>query len=937
MGKLAGSVSREPSVVTLYSPRMDRVPPQSGEEKEHLLREDRRLLGRLLGDVIGEQVGVETRERIETIRQTAVRFRRTESDPALAGEAGAVKAQLESQLDALPIEETLHVVRAFSYFSHLLNIAEDAHQNRRRHAHAEAGSPRRPGSIAYALEHVGKEGILGWFERARVSPVLTAHPTEVQRQSILDCEREIARLIALPVSPARDRALHAEVLRLWLTAMLRLTKLAVVDEITNSLAYFRLTFIPELPRLYADLEEALRTRFGLEREPWLPPFLTVSTWVGGDRDGNPNVGAETLEIAVTQQTRLILAHYLEEVHLLGREMGLSSRLMETPHELVELAERSGDASAYRRDEPYRRAVSGIYSRLAATASTLVRLHAVPAPIAERPPYANAGEFAADLEVIAQGLEQQGAGRLAEGRLRTLRRKVSLFGFHLAPIDLRQSSDEHAAVVSELLDRAGVEKKYEELDEQKRVDLLTRELAAPRPLRSPHLEYSALVAKELSVVEVAADAQRRFGAAAVSKYIISHTESVSDLLEVGVLLREAGLLRPEGPRVDVIPLFETIDDLQRCGGIMQDALANPVYRGWVRARGDEQEVMLGYSDSNKDGGYVTSSWTLYKATTDLMRVCRAHGVRLRLFHGRGGTVGRGGGPSYEAVLSQPAGSVDGALRLTEQGEVIASKYADPETGRRNLEILAAATLEASLGKREEEGQERYAEIMEELSQLALSQYRALVKTPGFVDYFRAATPFSEIASLNIGSRPPSRQASRRGALDLRDLRAIPWVFSWSQCRVMLPGWYGFGGAVSEWLGNRKGTLEELREMHASWPFFRTVLSNLDMVLAKTDLGIGERYAELVTNKDLRGLIFSKIQNEWRQAREQLFAITQATEFLADNPTLARSIRNRFAYLDALNHIQVELLRRYRAGDTDDRTVRAIHLTINGIAAGLRNSG
>src|SRR6185436_6531683 len=380
----------------------------TGEDKEVLLREDRRLLGRLLGEVIGEQVGAAARSRIETIRQSAVGFRRGASD----------KSELAAQLDALPIDETLHVVRAFSYFSHLLNIAEDVHQNRRRLAHVEAGSPRRPGSIAHALDHVGKENLLDWFGRARISPVLTAHPTEVQRQSILECEREIARLLGEPQTPARERALHAEVLRLWLTAMLRLTKLAVADEIVNALAYFRLTFIPALPQA-----------------PWLPSFLTVGTWVGGDRDGNPNVDAHTLEIAATQQARLILGHYLEEVNLLGRELGLSERLMKTPREVLELAARSGDASAYRRDEPYRRAASGIYSRLAATAHQLVGLQASPPPVAELPAYGCARELAAELDVIARGLDAQGAGRLAEGRLRALRRKVSAVGFHLAPLDL----------------------------------------------------------------------------------------------------------------------------------------------------------------------------------------------------------------------------------------------------------------------------------------------------------------------------------------------------------------------------------------------------------------------------------------------------------------------------------------------------------------------
>jgi phosphoenolpyruvate carboxylase len=892
-------------------------------EKEELLREDRRLLGRLLGDVIEEQVGAAARERIEAIRQAAVGFRRD----------GAEKAHLEGLLDALPIEETLHVVRAFSYFSHLLNIAEDVQQNRRRQAHAEAGSPRRPGSIGYALEHADKARLLEWFGRARVSPVLTAHPTEVQRQSILECEREIARLVAEPQSAARDKALRAEVLRLWLTAMLRLSKLEVADEIVNALAYFRLTFIPELPRLYADLEEALRGRLDLEREPWLPPFLTVGTWVGGDRDGNPNVGAHTLELAVGQQARLILGHYLEEVNALGRELGLSSRLMKTPAAVLALAGKSGDASAHRQDEPYRRAVSGIYSRLAATAKALAGLDAAPHPSAVLPAYLDCSEFVEELNTIAEGLEAQGAAPLADGRLRALRRKASVFGFHLAPIDLRQSSDVHAAVVAELLAASGVEKRYFGLSEEQRRKVLSQELQGPRPLRVPHHEYSARTQAELAVMQAAGQAQARVGGAVVSKYIISHCESVSDLLEVGALLREGGLLRADSMAADVIPLFETIDDLERCGAILEEALALPVYRNWVRMRGDEQEVMLGYSDSNKDGGYVASTWTLYKATTRLVEVCRAHGVRLRLFHGRGGTVGRGGGPSYEAVLSQPPGSVDGALRLTEQGEVIASKYADPDNGRRNLEVLVSAALEASAVKTHK-GVQKQNEAMEKLSRHALAAYRKLVETPGFMAYFRDATPFSEIARLNIGSRPASRAAGQAEP-KLGDLRAIPWVFSWSQSRAMLPGWYGFGSAVSLFL--KTNSLTDLKELYSQWPFFRAMLSNLDMLMSKTDLGIAERYAELVADAGLRKKIFSQVKGEWEETREQLFAITGATEFLADNPTLARSIRNRFPYLDALNHIQVELLHRYRGGESDERTVRAIHLSINGISAALRNSG
>jgi phosphoenolpyruvate carboxylase len=913
---------------------MDATTPAAAD-KDQPLREDRRLLGRLLGDVIEAQAGAATRERIESIRQTAVRFRRAKSEAAQEAEAAAARRELQEQLDALPIEETLHVVRAFSYFSHLLNIAEDVHQKRRRSAHAEAGAASRPGSIAYALEQACAAGatpelLQAWFARARVSPVLTAHPTEVQRQSILDCEREIAGLVAQPQSAARDAALYDEVLRLWLTAMLRLSKLAVADEITNALAFFRATFLAEVPRVYAELEE----RLGVEA--WLPPFLGVGTWVGGDRDGNPNVGAETLDTAVTEQARLILGHYLEEVHRLGRELALSSRIKPAPPQVESLAARSGDDSGYRKDEPYRRAVSGLYSRLAATADRLASLTAVPPPLSAQPPYVAAAELGADLDMLAEGLEAQGAGRLARGRLRSLRRKLSVFGFHLAPIDLRQSSDEHEAVVAELLKHAGVAADYASLDEAARVALLERELAGPRPLRSRYVEYPANVDKEIATIEAAARARARVGAPVVSKYIISHGESLSDLLEVGVLLREAGLLQPGRDAgelgLDVIPLFESIGDLERCGATMDAAFSSPLYRRWIRARGDEQEVMLGYSDSNKDGGYLSSSWSLYKATLSLMQVCRRHGVRLRLFHGRGGTVGRGGGPSYEAILSQPAGSVDGALRLTEQGEVIASKYADPETGRRNLEILVAATLQASFTAEPADAGGRRAQIMEGLSKHAFEVYRELVGTPGFMDYFREATPFSEIATLNIGSRPASRKGSQR----LDDLRAIPWVFSWSQCRLMLPGWYGFGAAVSRWLA-REGTLEELRALHRDWPFFRAVLSNLDMVLAKTDLAIAARYADLVRDATLRGRVLGRVTGEWHATRDALFAITGHSEFLADNPTLARSIRNRFPYLDPLNHLQIELLRRYRAGDTEERTVRAIHLTINGISAALRNSG
>jgi len=443
---------------------------------------------------------------------------------------------------------------------------------------------------------------------------------------------------------------------------------------------------------------------------------------------------------------------------------------------------------------------------------------------------------------------------------------------------------------------------------------------------------------LAILDTAAQMHRRFGPQALPNYIISKTDSVSDLFEVALLLKEAGLLHPgESPRLDlnIIPLFETIDDLQSCGPIMDRLFSQRYYRQLLASRGDVQEVMLGYSDSNKDGGFLTANWELYKAEVELVKVFARHNVKLRLFHGRGGSVGRGGGPSYQAILAQPPGSVAGQIRITEQGEVIASKYSDPEIGRRNLETLVAATFEATALRPDGAGQPAYHEVIDELSAAAFSAYRKLVyETPGFLQFFRSATPITEIADLNVGSRPASRKKTDR----IEDLRAIPWVFSWSLSRIMLPGWYGFGTAVEEVMARRNNAgIELLQGMYREWPFFRTLLSNMDMLLAKSDISIASRYAELVTDVDLRESIFGRIQEEWHRTVRYLLAITGQSELLEANPALSRSLRNRSPYIDPLNHLQVELLKRYRAGETDEKTRRAILLTLNGIAAGLRNSG
>jgi len=911
--------------------------------KDEPLRDDIRLLGRILGDTVREQEGESVYDIVERVRQTAVRFAR-DGDPAARDELAAL-------LDPLPRDTTQAVVRAFSYFLQLANIAEDEHHIRRRRAHDLVGSPPREGSLIFALDAlstaaVSPEAIADFFAHAVVAPVLTAHPTEVQRQSLIRNHRDVARLLdqreRLQMTPdeeaENDLALANAVLTLWQSRMLRPVRLKVLDEVKNGITYFKETFFTELPRLYIQATQQLQKRY--PDTHWaLPPFFRVGSWIGGDRDGNPFVTAEILREALRLQSAATLNHYLDEIHELGGELPLSDLLIKVTPELLALAEHSTDHSPQRADEPYRRALSGIYARLAATARALDHVEPVRHEIGNADAYATPDALRADLKVLANSLKLNGSAALAGGRLRRLLRAVQVFGFHLAPIDLRQNSEVHARSVAELLAGAGRCPDYEALSENERISLLTVEIATPRPLYSPYLSYSEETRGELAIFFAAHELRAKYGAAALPNCIISKTDGVSDLLELALLLKESGLLLPGAqPKLDVniIPLFETIEDLQKSAATMAGVFAIPGYRELIAGRGDEHEVMLGYSDSNKDGGFLTSGWELYKAEIELAQVFKQHNVRLRLFHGRGGSVGRGGGPTYHAILAQPAGAVSGQIRLTEQGEVISTKYGNADTGRRNLEVLLAATLEASLTDHENkvEPAEQFHAVMDDLSLRAFNAYRGLVyETPGFTTYFRQSTVVSEIAQLNIGSRPASRKASER----IEDLRAIPWVFSWAQCRLMLPGWYGFGSAVDGYLANNPDGLATLRRMVKSWPFFKSLLSNMDMVLAKTDLAIASRYAELVSDAELRQRIFSQIKAEWALTRQHLLAILEQDDFLADNPMLKRSLQLRSPYMDPLNHLQVELLKRHRAGETDERVARGIHLSINGIASGLRNSG
>jgi phosphoenolpyruvate carboxylase len=913
---------------------------RTGREATEPMREDIRLLGAILGDTVREQNGDEIFDLVERARIASFQVRRSEIE----------RSDVAQMFDGIEIRKAIPVIRAFSHFALLANVAEDIHRERRRAIHVEAGDPPQDSSLAATYvkldaAELDSATVAEALTGALVSPVITAHPTETRRRTVFDVQHRITQLMRLHAQGlARthddsdiDTELRRQVLMLWQTALVRLSRLQISDEIAVGLRYYAAAFFEVVPKVNAGVRQALRSRWP-DTELLPEPILRPGSWIGGDRDGNPNVTADVVRLATGGAAYTALNHYTAELSALEQELSMSARLVAVTDELTALAQRCEEPA--RGDEPYRRALRVIHGRLTATAGQI--LDQAPDNLLDLglPPYSAPEEMLADLDIVDASLRAHGSALLADDRLAHLREALHVFGFHLSGLDMRQNSDVHEEVVAELLAWAGVHPDYASLSEDERVNILAAELATRRPLIGDREQLSDLARKELAIVAAAAHAVDIYGPSSVPNYIISMCRSVSDLLEAGLLLKECGLLdasenEPHCP-VGIVPLFETIDDLHRGASILEAALDLPVYRRIVRTRCDSQEVMLGYSDSNKDGGYLAANWALYRAELDLVESARKTGIRLRLFHGSGGTVGRGGGPSYQAILAQPPGAVNGSLRLTEQGEVIAAKYAEPLTAQRNLETLLAATLESTLLDVEGLGDAAGPayEILDELADRAQRAYSELVhETDGFVEYFLQSTPVSEIGSLNVGSRPSSRKQTS----SISDLRAIPWVMAWSQSRVMLPGWYGTGTAIEEWLAGGAGRLDTLRELYERWPFFQTVLSNMAQVLAKTDLGLAARYAELVENESLRRRVFDMITAEHQRSINAHKLITGQDNLLADNPALARSVFNRFPYLEPLNHLQVELLRRYRSGDDDELVQRGILLTMNGLASALRNSG
>ncbi len=878
---------------------------------------DIRYLGRLLGDVIRAYGGQSLFERIESIRAGSVdRYR------------GITRTTPGYSPELLDLDDTLSFVRSFMLFSMLANLAEDR-QGRATENNVD---------VAAALQKLAAAGVpveaaAGLLEHSLIVPVLTAHPTEVMRKSMIDHRNRIAELMALRDGGAVEtssgdvieQAILRQIALLWQTRPLRRERMQVRDEVEIALAYLRDVFLPVLPQLYARWDRLLPRRAS--------SFLRLGSWIGGDRDGNPNVLAESLHYALGSASRALLNAYLTQIHALGKELSVSTELAAANPEVAALADASGDTYVGRRDEPYRRALIGIYSRLAATYTAFTGQAPPRLPTQTLPAYASPQELRADLVALARSLADHGAGLLASGgALGRLIRQVEACGFHLATVDLRQNSDVHARVVAELLARAGCGD-YLAMSEDERVRLLRRELTSSRLLTNPYLEYGAETQSELAIAHAAAAAHAQYGPQCITAYNISKCESVSDLLEVQILLKEAGLYRAAeagGAAIMAVPLFETIGDLERAPEIMREWLSLPEVRAAALARGC-QEVMVGYSDSNKDGGYLTSVWSLNQATRALAAVFATAGVRMQIFHGRGGSVGRGGGPAFDAIRAQPRGTVQGRIRITEQGEIIAAKYGTRETAAASLESIAAATLLASLEPEsgDSPGEARFFDAMAGISAGAFERYRALVYgTEGFKTFFRQFTPLLEIATLKIGSRPASRTKSDR----IEDLRAIPWVFSWAQARVMLPGWYGAGQALAAF-----GDRALLREMAQSWPFFQATLSNMEMVLAKSDLQIARRYLTLVEDQSLGAEIFGRIESAWKTTHDVLLDITGQSRLLEKNPALDASIRLRMPYIEPLNLLQVELIKRHRAGEADPRVQEGIQLSINAVAQALRNSG
>ena len=832
------------------------------------------------------------------------------------------KAALTQNIDNIPYEKAYELSRVLAFIPLLINIAEDAISSKKMICEKNQGKIKRENLEHAFLNKKKMEAI----ERIEVTPVLTAHPTQIQRKSILDLMANIYDLIKsydAVKSNLIDRnewetALKRDINILLQTDTLRSTKLRVDNEISNIMSYYNTTFLSAIPDLILKYNKLAR-EYGIKKTV-IP--VRIGTWVGGDRDGNPYVSAHTLNKTIKMASGVIFNEYISKLSKLYREFSMSYELVNYSKEVQELVDKSHDLSIHRQKEPYRRAISYIKDRIIATAYMLELDTTTMPNNTDLEGYKDSNEFLCDLQKIEDSIKKYSGEILVKGTLERLITAVKVFGFYLSTVDLRQDSSIHEKCVDELLKSANIHKDYLNLNEDEKCKLLLNILENdPRPLSSDNIPKSDLLKQELDIYTTAKKMHDMFGKDVIKHNIISHTTSVSDMLEALIFLKEANL------DVNIVPLFETIEDLQNSIKVMEKWFNIPLVKELLKKNNNEQEIMLGYSDSNKDGGYLTSSFSLYQAQKNLIELGEKYGVSISYFHGRGGTVGRGGGPSYEAILAQPSGSIKGKIRLTEQGEIIEAKYGNYNNGIYNLEALVTSSLEVSMSNTKKDFKD-YENILKDLSDISYRKYRSLVfETKGFIDFFYTITPIVEISKLNLGSRPSSRKQGR----SIENLRAIPWVFSWSQARIMLPGWYGLGTAL------KSADMSKLKEMYKTFPFFRTQISNVDMLLAKTDMDIAREYIELADDKENARKIFADILEEYNLTKKLILEVSEKKELLEDNLELKKSLENRMPYFNALNNLQIKLLKKGREGMEDEDLIKAIHTCINGIATGLRNSG
>ena len=928
-----------------------------------IIKEEAEILTNLLDDITKNLVRPETFDKITQLKDLS----KTQN-----------YRELNQLVEQLTNEEMTVISRYFAILPLLINISEDVDLAYEIN-HLNNVDGEYLGKLSSTIKEVAKnEDAQEILENLNIVPVLTAHPTQVQRKTMLDLTNHIHALLrqhrdvkaGLMNEDKWYNNLRCNIEIMMQTDMIRDKKLKVTNEITNVMEYYNSSFLQAVPNLMLEYKR-LAKEHGLELEQ--PRPITMGMWIGGDRDGNPFVTAETLKRSATIQSEVILNYYIEKISKLYRHFSLSTSLSKTSEAVAEMAALSSDTSVFREKEPYRRAFHYIQSKLIQTLVNLKewtmvgetredryaverllganahqqgpvsdyignRISGALKKISEKesPAYASAQEFKEDLEKIKDSLLENKSEYLISGEFAELLEAIDVFGFYLASIDMRQDSSVHEACVAELLKSAGINDHYSDLSEDEKCQVLLKELLEdPRILSATHAEKSELLEKELAIFQTARELKDRLGEEVIRQNIISHATSVSDMLELAVMLKEVGLVDTEKARVQIVPLFETIEDLDHSEETMRSYLSLPIAKRWIASKNNYQEIMLGYSDSNKDGGYLSSCWTLFKAQQQLTAIGDEFGVKITFFHGRGGTVGRGGGPTYEAITSQPLKSINDRIRLTEQGEVIGNKYGNKDAAYYNLEMLVSATINRMIAEQKSPFSmfDRFGEVMDKVVNRSYDIYRDLVfGNEHFYDYFFESSPIKAISSFNIGSRP----AARKTITDIGGLRAIPWVLSWSQSRVMFPGWYGVGSSFKEFIDEDPENIETLRYMYKNWPFFQSLLSNVDMVLSKANMDIAFEYAQLCEEEEVRN-IYQIILHEWQLTKNIILMIEEQDELLAENPYLKESLDYRMPYFNVLNYIQLELIRRQRTGQLSADQDKLIHITINGVATGLRNSG